>query len=65
MLKPIAELRKALMETPTQLYGIQLIEGEEELPLLSHVFTSPVKAAQWVKKEYRGMQYRIVSLKVD
>lgn len=59
------EHRTALMETPTQLYGIQLIEGEEELPLLSHVFTSPVKAAQWVKKEYRGMQYSIVSVKVD
>lgn len=59
------EHRTALIETPTQLYGIQLIEGEEELPLLSHVFTSPVKAAQWVRKEYRGMQYSIVSVKVD
>lgn len=57
--------REALMKLPTQLYGIRLVEEELELPLLPHVFSSPVKAARWVKKEYKGMQYSIVSVKVD
>ncbi len=63
----IIEHRKALMEIklPTQLYGVRLIEEDYVMPLLPHVFRSPVKAAQWVKKEYKGMLYSIVTLHLD
>lgn len=63
----IAQHRKALieMELPIQLYGVRLVEEEVKLPLLPHVFTSPVKAAQWVKKEYKGMLYSVVVVTVD